>query len=228
MDSLTPNTILIHSIPFIAIAGYLKYPTQIRINSKALYIISIIHNTVLIAFSAWTFLSLMYILYTDGIVFQSNYYFENPFFDKIIFCFYLSKYYEFIDTFLLYLNGKTPIFLQKYHHVGAVLSWHLMYIYKVDVVGMATLLNSIVHTIMYSYYLGCLLKINQVRFLKQYITSMQLCQFFILYINFYLYRPPIETWFNYYIIIFFATYGVGVIGLFLSFYYKNYVMKIKV
>jgi hypothetical protein len=107
----------------------------------------------LIAFSAWTFLSLMYILYTDGIVFESNYYFENPFFDKIIFCFYLSK---------------------------------------------------------------------------QHITSMQLCQFFILYINFYLYRPPIETWFNYYIIIFFVTYGVGVIGLFLSFYYKNYVMKIKV
>jgi len=229
MDSLTPNnTLLIHSIPVIAIAGYLKYPIQIRINSKALYIISIIHNTILITFSAWTFFSLMYILYTDGIVFESNYYFQNLYFDKIIFYFYLSKYYEFLDTFLLYLNGKTPIFLQKYHHVGAVLTWHLLYVYKVDAVWTGTLINSFIHTIMYSYYLGCLLKINQVRFIKQYITSMQLSQLFVLFANAYLYRPPIEIRRNYYIGLFTACYASGLIILFLSFYYKNYVMKIKV
>ena len=216
-------SLLSHIPPIIAITGYLYYPKDLRINPDYLVLISIAHNFGLIIFSAWTFLSLSQILYTDGIVFESNYYFSNPRFDHIIFLFYLSKYYEFVDTFLLYLNGKTPIFLQKYHHVGAVISWHLMYIYKVDGVWTASLLNSFVHTIMYSYYLGCLLQINQVRVVKKYITSLQLFQFFILYSNFYFYKPPVESWFNYYIIIFFATYGVGIIGLFGQFYYNSYI-----
>ena len=214
-----------HITPVVAITCYLAYPKNLRINLSLLYKLSVVHNTLLVMFSAWTFASLANILYNDGIVFKTNYYFQNPQFDTIIYWFYISKYYEFADTFLLYLNGKTPIFLQKYHHVGAVISWHLMYQYKADMVWMATLLNSGVHTIMYSYYLGCLLKINQVRCIKKYITSIQLCQFFILYVNLYFYYPPIESWFNYGIIIFFAAYGIGIIGLFGRFYYDSYVVK---
>lgn len=221
--NIVPVSNLYHIAPLLGVAGYLFYPTDLRINPTLLHCLSIIHNGGLVIFSAWTFVSLSQMLYNDGIVFKSNHYFQNPQFDYIIYLFYISKYYEFFDTFLLYLNGKTPIFLQKYHHIGAVISWHLMYIYKVDMIWMATLLNSFVHTIMYTYYLSCLLKIQQVRFLKQYITSLQLCQFFVLYVNFYFYRPPIETWFNYYIIIFFATYGVGIIGLFGKFYYDSYI-----
>jgi hypothetical protein len=214
--------------PFVAIALYLAYPKQMRINPLFLYKLSVVHNAGLVIFSGWTFASLANILYNDGMVFQHNYYFANPKFDTIIYWFYISKYYEFADTFLLYLNGKTPLFLQKYHHIGAVLSWYLMYQYKVDMVWTASLLNSGVHTIMYSYYLGCLLKINQVRVVKKYITTLQLTQFFILYSNFYLYRPPIETWFNYGIISFFAAYGIGIIGLFGKFYYDTYVVKEKI
>lgn len=214
-----------HITPMLAITCYLAYPKHLRINPLLLYKLSVVHNMALVMFSALTFASLANILYNDGIVFKTNYYFQNPQFDTIIYWFYISKYYEFADTFLLYLNGKTPIFLQKYHHVGAIISWHLMYQYKVDMVWMATLLNSGVHTIMYSYYLGCLLKINQVRYIKKYITSIQLCQFFILYVNLYFYCPPIESWFNYSIIIFFATYGIGIIGLFGRFYYDTYVVK---
>ena len=214
-----------HITPILAITCYLAYPKHLRINPLLLYKLSVVHNMALVMFSALTFASLANILYNDGIVFKTNYYFQNPQFDTIIYWFYISKYYEFADTFLLYLNGKTPIFLQKYHHVGAIISWHLMYQYKVDMVWMATLLNSGVHTIMYSYYLGCLLKINQVRCIKKYITSIQLCQFFILYVNLYFYCPPIESWFNYSIIIFFATYGIGIIGLFGRFYYDTYVVK---
>ena len=219
------NDLSSHITPVIAITCYLAYPKHLRINPLLLYKLSVVHNMALVIFSALTFASLANILYNDGIVFKTNYYFQNPQFDTIIYWFYISKYYEFADTFLLYLNGKTPIFLQKYHHVGAIISWHLMYQYKVDMVWMATLLNSAVHTIMYSYYLGCLLKINQVRCIKKYITSIQLCQFFILYVNLYFYYPPIESWFNYSIIIFFAAYGIGIIGLFGRFYYDSYVVK---
>ena len=165
-----------HITPILAIAGYINYPKDFRINPTLLYSLSVTHNVLLVAFSVWTFISLSQVLYTHGIVFESNYYFQNSQFDKIIYYFYLSKYYEFFDTFLLYLNGKTPIFLQKYHHIGAVIGWHLCYVYKADGIWISTLCNSFVHMIMYSYYLGCLLKINQVRFIKKYITSLQITQ----------------------------------------------------
>ena len=218
-----PPQLSCHLVPLLAIAGYMGYPKQLRINPQLLHCCSIVHNGLLVAFSAYTFLSLSHILYTDGLVFQSDYYFQNPYFDKVIFWFYLSKYYEFFDTFLLYLNGKSPIFLQKYHHIGAVVVWHLHYVYKVDCIWIPSIANSFVHTIMYSYYLGCLLKINQVRFLKQYITSMQLTQLFIPnFICLYFYRPPIETPFKYGLIQLFVGYVAVLVVLFSQFYWNNY------
>ena len=222
MNIITPY-LSCHITPLVAIAGYLAYPKDLRINPSLLYTLSIAHNGVLVAFSAWTFVSLSQILYNDGIVFESNYYFKNPQFDNVIYWFYISKYYEFLDTFLLYLNGKSPIFLQKYHHIGAVICWHLCYVYKVDGVWMGSIFNAFVHTIMYSYYLGCLLKINQVRFIKQYITSLQLIQLLALhYPTLVKYKPPIETNIGYIILIIFDLYVWGLIFMFSSFYYINY------
>jgi hypothetical protein len=222
---------IIHLFPIFGTLCYLSYPTEWRINTDTLYYISVFHNSLLILFSAWTFTSLSQIIYTEGVVFQTNYYFQNPYFDKIIYFFYLSKYYEYGDTFLLYLNGKKPIFLQKFHHIGAVICWHLCYYYKVDFVWMPSILNSFVHTIMYSYYLGCLLKNNYVRFIKQYITTLQLGQFLVLYSGIYFYRSPIfyrntiETFFNYIIMHTFALYGIVLIILFGDFYYQSYMKK---
>ena len=38
-----------------------------------------------------------------------------------VYLFYLSKMYEFIDTFIVIARGRRPMFLQKFHHVGATL-----------------------------------------------------------------------------------------------------------
>ena len=212
-----------HITPLLSIFGYLAYPTQLRINPSLLYILSLIHNGLLVAFSAWTFVSLSQIFYNDGLVFKSSYYFQNPQFDRVIYWFYISKYYEFVDTFLLYLNGKKPIFLQKYHHVGAVICWHLAYVYKLDAVLIPSIANSLVHTIMYSYYLCCLLKINQIRFIKKYITSLQLCQlFFAMLLTDVLYIR-IETIINVYVIWFWNIYNIGLIVCFIEFYRRNYI-----
>jgi hypothetical protein len=78
-----------HIIPLLAIYVYLSYPKNIRINPNLLYSLSIIHNGFLVSFSAWTFLELSKIIYSDGVVFQSNYYFQNPVFDRIIYLFYI-------------------------------------------------------------------------------------------------------------------------------------------
>jgi hypothetical protein len=214
-----------HIPPLIAIAGYVAYPKQLRINPSLLYILSILHNGALVAFSAWTFLSLAQIIYNDGFVIQSNYYFQNPHFDKVIYWFYLSKYYEFIDTFLLYLNGKTPIFLQKYHHIGAVICWHLTYVYKVDSVWIPSIANSFVHTIMYSYYLCCLLKINQVRIIKKYITTLQLVQLFSTMLLANVLYQQNETNRNVLIMWVVNIYNIGLIVCFIKFYNQNYNRK---
>jgi hypothetical protein len=211
-----------HIPPLVAIAGYVAYPKQLRINPSVLYVLSLIHNGALVAFSAWTFFSLAQILYTDGLVFQSNYYFQNPQFDRVIYWFYLSKYYEFFDTFLLYLNGKTPIFLQKYHHIGAVICWHLTYVYKVDTVWIPSIANSFVHTIMYSYYFCCLLKINQVRFIKKYITTLQLTQLFSTMVISNVLYTPIETTRNIYLMWVANIYNTGLLLCFIQFYNRTY------
>ena len=216
-----------HLPPLLGILLYLSYPKSLRIPPSLLYWLSVAHNGFLVVFSGWTFISLVQIIQSDGVVVQSGYYFQNPRFDAIFYYFYLSKYYEFFDTFLLYLNGKTPIFLQKYHHVGAVIFWHLSYVYKLDAGIVTTVNNSFIHTIMYLYYLGSLLKIRQVRFIKQYITSLQIIQFFGALSVLYLYFPPVESVFNYSLIVSAQMYTFGLIYLFGQFYYRNYVNKAK-
>jgi hypothetical protein len=212
-----------HIPPMLAIAGYLKYPQNVRLQPTILHFFSVAHNTGLIIFSGWTFLSLCKILYNNGIVFQPNYYFSIPEFEKIIFYFYLSKYYEFFDTFLIYLKGKKPVFLQTFHHIGAVISWHLAYVYQIEGVWIPSLVNSFVHTVMYSYYLGYLLRIKQVQFIKKYITSLQLFQLVVPNIfGLYYYRYT-EVPFKYNIVLMLEIYIIGLVLLFGSFYYKNYI-----
>jgi hypothetical protein len=221
-DASSPD-LSCHIMPLVAIAAYLAYPKHLRINPTLLYLLSVIHNGLLLAFSAWTFVSLSQILYKNGIVFKSNYFFQNPNFDTVIYWFYISKYYEFLDTFLLYLNGKSPIFLQKYHHIGAVVCWHMSYVYKADGIWIPSIMNSFVHTIMYSYYLGCLLKINQVRFIKKYITLLQLTQLFFGMLMGNAFYLQIETAVNVMIINMMNVYNIGLLICFMQFYYRNYI-----
>ncbi len=97
--NISPILLSYHLTPLLGIAGYLAYPKQLRINPTLLFILSVTHNGLLVAFSGWTFASMTRILYNDGIVLQTNYYFQNTHFDSVIYWFYLSKYYEFFDTF---------------------------------------------------------------------------------------------------------------------------------
>jgi hypothetical protein len=152
---------------------------------------------------------------------------SQPNVKNLIFWFYISKYYEYFDTFLLYLKGRNPIFLQKYHHIGAVICWHLCYNNNVDMIIYGTLLNSGVHSIMYFYYLMTLFKIN-IRGMRMYITTLQILQLSVGgFCGLYYYYPPIETKYNYGIIIFFNIYIVGLLYLFGEFMFLNYFYKKK-
>ena len=148
---------------------YLSYPW----NSKTFIIV---HNAGLQLFSMWTFVNLFYRMWELGLRFEPHYYFGDARIEQLVFYFYLSKYYEYLDTFILYAKGKEPIFLQKFHHVGAVICWHIAWYYRVDQVVYPTLVNAFIHSIMYLYYLLTVLKI-ELRHVKHYITALQMLQF---------------------------------------------------
>jgi hypothetical protein len=69
--------------------------------------------------------------------------------------FYISKYYEFIDTWIVLLKNRKPMFLQVYHHAGIVILMWAFVVTKATGGGLVLLcLNSGIHTIMYTYYVA--------------------------------------------------------------------------
>lgn len=95
--------------------------------------------------------------------------------------YYLSKYYELLDTALQLLRGKLPpnFGFQVYHHaLVLVMGWGwLQYTPPLWQVGMA--FNTAVHVVMYVYFLLCTLgsppawKRNVTRFqIAQFVTSL--------------------------------------------------------
>lgn len=212
--------------PIIAAALYHKYIDHfkyINIDKNALFALSVLHNAALSAFSLRVFIKMVGILCKHGIVFRSTYYFGISEFDELAWYFYLSKYYEFADIILVVLQKKEPVFLQKFHHVGAIFCWHLCYVYKVDAIWTANLINSLVHTVMYAYYLLSMYKLPYIKKVKMAITSLQLVQLSSSVVLCpYAYYPPVESRFKYSIVMVFNAYVCALIVLFVQFSIKTY------
>ena len=66
--------------------------------------------------------------------------------------FYLSKYYEYMDTFIIVWKGSKPSFLQKFHHIGAVIGMWIVIVTKTHTSYVFVLPNSFIHSILYFYY----------------------------------------------------------------------------
>lgn len=64
--------------------------------------------------------------------------------------FYLSKFYEVIDTFIILAKGKRSSTLQTYHHAGAMLSMWAGIRYMSPPIWLFCFLNSFIHTCMVS------------------------------------------------------------------------------
>jgi len=91
--------------------------------------------------------------------------------------FYLSKYYEIIDTIIILLKGRRSSLLQTYHHAGAIITMYLGYNYRAHPIWIFTTFNSFVHTIMYAYYAATSVGLKPPG--KKYLTSMQITQFWV-------------------------------------------------
>lgn len=64
--------------------------------------------------------------------------------------FYLSKFYEVVDTMIILAKGKKSSLLQTYHHAGAMLCMWAGIRYMSPPIWMFVLVNSGIHAIMVS------------------------------------------------------------------------------
>jgi len=159
----------------------------IRVNPKSVVFLSCVafHNFVLAVFSAVVFVNGwpivlshlhergMEAVYCD----QDGTLWGSSGFGGWATIFYISKYYEFVDTWVLILKGKKPSFLQVYHHVGITIfmwggvasqsAWLLIVV----------LLNSGIHTLMYTYFFIKTLYPEMEIPAARYLTKAQIIQF---------------------------------------------------
>ncbi|KAI9789566.1 MAG: hypothetical protein M1816_005973 [Peltula sp. TS41687] len=93
--------------------------------------------------------------------------------------FYISKFYEVLDTFILLAKGKTPSTLQVFHHAGALISLWAGIRYMSPPIWMWVLVNAGVHTMMYSYYALKSMSVPIPWGIKPIITTLQILQFIV-------------------------------------------------
>lgn len=119
---------------------------------------------------------------------------ENPIRGPLHFwCYwyYLSKYYELIDTVFMVLKGRKLILLHLFHHaIMPISSWALLHGEQSGYSWIVNVENSFVHIFMYFYYAISLY--NRKIWWKKYLTIAQITQFvsglplhFIIYYYFF-------------------------------------------
>ncbi|KAJ1558253.1 hypothetical protein HK405_014076, partial [Cladochytrium tenue] len=91
--------------------------------------------------------------------------------------FYLSKYYEVIDTAIILIKGRPSSQLQSYHHAGAILTMYLCVASRSTATWIFVVFNSAIHTVMYLYYAATTLGLRPPG--KKYLTSLQITQFLV-------------------------------------------------
>ncbi|XXQ29993.1 Elongation of fatty acids protein [Plasmodiophora brassicae] len=148
-------------------------------------VIVFLHNILLMVFSIWIFLSTApdlfkyFIRASSWSDFALTAYQDAEWdqFAPFASAFYLSKFYEFIDTWIILYKRGRPEMLQMFHHVGAVITMWADVVTKCPATWIFVVFNSFIHTFMYAYYALTSLHIRPPW--KMMITAMQIMQFII-------------------------------------------------
>ena len=144
--------------------------------------------------------------------------------------YYITKYVDLLDTIFFVLRKKYSQItgLHLYHHtVVPILGWMtIWYRFNVPSIGLFAVLNSLVHTVMYTYYTLSAFgpRVQKYLWWKKYITQLQLIQFSIFCIYgtivkcFQVGYPPFAIWMAY-------TQAFIFFYLFIRFYFQCYCHK---
>lgn len=145
-------------------------------------LLALTHNILLCSYSVWTAINVwdltssflatrdVQALYCTGELWQSGLQYWG-------FLFYLSKYWELVDTALLIVKGRSPSYLQVYHHSVTIVCAYTLQASQSSVMFLFVGLNATVHSVMYAYYALTVLGIRIGA--KSFITVMQISQFIV-------------------------------------------------
>ncbi|KAL3424778.1 gns1 sur4 family protein [Phlyctema vagabunda] len=93
--------------------------------------------------------------------------------------FYLSKFYEVLDTLIILAKGKKSSTLQTYHHAGAMMCMWAGIRFMSPPIWMFVFVNSGIHALMYTYYTLTAFSVPIPNALKRSLTTMQIIQFLV-------------------------------------------------
>ena len=93
--------------------------------------------------------------------------------------FYLSKFYEVLDTFIILAKGKLSSTLQTYHHAGAMMCMWAGMRFMSAPIWMFVFVNSGIHAMMYTYYTVTAFSIRVPTAIKRTLTTLQITQFLV-------------------------------------------------
>ena len=133
-----------------------------------------------------------------------------------------------MDTWILVLKGKKPSFLQVYHHTGIVFCMWVGVLSQSSWLKAVVLLNSIIHTLMYTYFLIKTISPTTEIKAAKYLTKAQIGQFFtgILYsAGVLLLGEKCDTQSSRFGLSCLQLYGYGLIALFMAFAKSKYRKK---
>jgi len=151
-----------------------------------------------------------------------------------IWVFYVSKIYEFLDTFIMLLknNLKQVSFLHVYHHATiSFMWWMIAHRAPGGDAYFSAALNSWVHVCMYTYYLMAVLigkdekKRKRYLWWGRYLTQMQMAQFALnlcqsVYTSMY---SPYPKFISHILFV----YMISLLGLFGHFYWQKHIAGAK-
>mmetsp|Transcript_13003 Transcript_13003/g.17886 ORF Transcript_13003/g.17886 Transcript_13003/m.17886 type:complete len:283 (-) Transcript_13003:77-925(-) len=139
--------------------------------------------------------------------------------------FYFSKYYEFIDTWILVLKGKEASFLQVYHHTGiALIMWAAVASQSAWLL-FVVLLNSVIHTVMYTYFFIKTVSPKTEIKAARYLTMAQITQFLLgisCTLRILIMGSECDTQSSRFALAGLQLYGYGLIALFVNFAKRKY------
>lgn len=167
----------------------------------------ILHNMFLCGYSVWTFVGMLSTINnTQELIklnyenynfkFESNFqsFFQSvcdvenglfnldlPFNNLLLFgwFFYISKFYEVLDTVVILVKGRPSSLLQSYHHAGAMMCMWAGIRFQSPPIWIFVVFNSFIHSLMYFYFTLSCLKIRVPNLFKRMLTSMQITQFVV-------------------------------------------------
>lgn len=196
----------------------------IKINKNYIKYFSIIHYCGLVICNFYITITILYIIVKNNYKFyNNNYKIINYDMNNILWLYWISKYYNYIETILIILkhNYYQLSYLHIFHHSSISTITVLNYIltpYGGDI-WFLVIYNSIIHILLNYYYL--LLIFNKKLWFIKYFTLIQIIQFILCLIQQLLSRLYNKEY-PLYIRELNIIYIIYMLYLFINFYIKKY------